>query len=128
MLAAIADIPQTDLDNFDLDEPNSWNEAKASSYSEQWEIGYKEELQSLKDMGVYKLIHRSQVPIGAKVYKGQPIFRLKRDADGKPIWWKVWYASSSKDLSKYMGKTTQVLPHRLHAWNHGGSYFTLQLQ
>jgi Reverse transcriptase (RNA-dependent DNA polymerase)/GAG-pre-integrase domain/gag-polypeptide of LTR copia-type len=88
-LAAIADIPQTDLDNFDLDEPNSWNEAKASSYSEQWETGYKEELQSLKDMGVYKLIHRSQVPIGAKIRKGRPVFRLKRDADGKPIRWKV---------------------------------------
>ena len=88
-LAAISDIPQTDLENFDLDEPNSWDEAKSSSYSEQWEMGYKEELQSLKDMGVYRLIHRSQIPAGAKIRKGRPVFRLKRDADGKPVRWKV---------------------------------------
>jgi Reverse transcriptase (RNA-dependent DNA polymerase)/GAG-pre-integrase domain len=88
-LAAIADISQADLDNFDLDEPNTWEEAKMSPYSEQWEAGYREELKSLKDMQVYKLIHRSQIPSNAKVRKGRPVFRLKRDADGKPIRWKV---------------------------------------
>ena len=70
ILAAISNLPQEDLENFNLDEPNTWNEAKSSSYREQWEIGYKEELQSLKDMGVYKLLHRSQVPAGAKIRKG----------------------------------------------------------
>ena len=89
ILAAISNIPQADLKNFDLDEPNTWNEAKSSSYSEQWELGYRDELQSLKDMGVYKLIHRSQVPAGTKIRKGRPVFRLKRDADGKPVRWKV---------------------------------------
>jgi len=89
ILAAIADIPQVDLENFDLDEPNTWTEAKASSYSEQWEAGYKDELTSLRNMGVYKLIPRSQVPVGAKIRKGRPVFRLKRDADGKPVRWKV---------------------------------------
>jgi hypothetical protein len=88
-LAAISNIPQADLENFNLDEPNTWDEAKSSSYSEQWEIGYREELQSLKDMGVYRLLHRSQIPAGAKVRKGRPVFRLKRDADGKPVRWKV---------------------------------------
>jgi hypothetical protein len=77
-LAAISDIPQTDLENFDLNEPNSWDETKSSSYSEQWEMGYREELQSLKDMGVYRLIHRSQIPVGAKIQKGRPVFRLKK--------------------------------------------------
>ena len=89
ILAAISNLPQADLENFNLDEPNTWNEAKASSYSEQWEIGYREELQSLKDMGVYRLLHRSQVPAGSKIRKGRPVFRLKRDADGKPVRWKV---------------------------------------
>ena len=89
ILAAISSIPQTDLDNFGLDEPNTWNEARSSSYSEQWELGYREELQSLKDMGVYKLLHRSQVSAETKIRKGRPVFRLKRDADGKPVRWKV---------------------------------------
>ena len=40
-------------------------------------------------MGVYKLINRSQVLIGAKVRKGHPVFQLKRDSDGKPVRWKV---------------------------------------
>jgi Reverse transcriptase (RNA-dependent DNA polymerase) len=88
-LAAIADISQADLGNFDLDEPNTWEEAKMSPYSEQWEAGYREELKSLKDMQVYKLIHRSQIPSNAKIRKGRPVFRLKRDADGKPTRWKV---------------------------------------
>ena len=70
ILAAISNIPQTDLKNFNLDEPNTWDEAKSSSYSEQWELGYRDELQSLKDMGVYKLIHCSQVPAGSKIRKG----------------------------------------------------------
>jgi hypothetical protein len=88
-LAAIEDLSQTDLGNFDLDEPNSWDEARASPYSKQWEAGFREELKSLKDMGVYKLIPRSQIPMGCKVRKGRPVFRLKRDADGKPVRWKV---------------------------------------
>ena len=67
LLAAISSIPQTDLENFDLDEPNTWQEAKSSPYSEQWEFGYREELQSLKDMGVYRLLHRSQVLAGTKI-------------------------------------------------------------
>jgi hypothetical protein len=89
ILAAILSIPQTDLDNFGLDKPNTWNEARSSSYSEQWELGYREELQSLKDMGVYKLLHRSQVLAETKIRKGWPVFWLKRDADGKPVCWKV---------------------------------------
>lgn len=49
------------------DEPRTWGEAKASADAKQWEAGYKEELKSLKDMGVYKLVPRDQVPPGQKV-------------------------------------------------------------
>ena len=89
ILAAIADIPQIDLKNYDLDKPNTWNKVKSSSYSKQWENGYKEELQSLKDMGVYKLIPCSQILLSTKIQKGHPVFRLKYDTDGKPVRWKV---------------------------------------
>ena len=40
-------------------------------------------------MGVYKLIPRSDVPQGQKIRKGMPIFRIKRDENGKGVRWKV---------------------------------------
>jgi hypothetical protein len=52
-------------------------------------MGYREELQSLKDMSIYRLIYHSQIPARPKIRKGRPVFRLKRDADGKPVCWKV---------------------------------------
>jgi hypothetical protein len=44
------------------DEPKTWDEAKNSADAGRWEAGYRDELKSLKDMGVYKLIPRSEVP------------------------------------------------------------------
>ncbi|KAF8800333.1 hypothetical protein BYT27DRAFT_7262979 [Phlegmacium glaucopus] len=70
ILAAVSDIPQTTFNNFDLDKPNSWKEAQNLPYSSQWEAGYCEELNSLKEMSVYKLVHRSQVPPSTKIRKG----------------------------------------------------------
>ena len=115
ILSAISNLPQEDLENFNLDEPNTWNKAKSSSYSEQWEIEYKEELQSLKDMGVYKLLHRSQVSAGAKIRKGRPVFCLKmaNPFDGKYAWY-------SKGLNRYTERTIRAQPHLWCAWSHGG--------
>jgi hypothetical protein len=39
ILAVMASVPNTDFSNFDLDEPKTWQEAKASSYGPQWEAG-----------------------------------------------------------------------------------------
>jgi hypothetical protein len=71
------------------DEPKTWAEAKASGDSEKWAEGYRDELKSLKDMGVYKLVPRSDVPQGQKVRKGRPIFKIKRDENGKAVRFKV---------------------------------------
>ena len=71
------------------DELRSWQEAKASPDAKRWEEGYHDELRSLKDMGVYKLIPRSDVPQGHKIRKGMPVFQIKRDETGKAIRWKV---------------------------------------
>lgn len=61
----------------------------ASPYSKEWEAGYKEELKSLKEMGVYKLIPRDQVPAGQRIRKGRPVFKIKRDKTGKAVRFKV---------------------------------------
>ena len=88
--SAISEMPQIDPSTLEFeDEPKNWKEAKASAYAKRWEEGYCEELKSLKDMGVYKLIPRSDVPQGQKIRKGVPIFRIKRDKNGKAVQWKV---------------------------------------
>jgi hypothetical protein len=71
------------------DEPQTWKEALRSGDASRWQAGFQEELDSLKEMGVYKLIPRSDVPAGCKVRKGRPVFRIKRDETGKATRWKV---------------------------------------
>ena len=89
-LSAISEMPQIDPSSLEFDdEPRTWKEAKASADAKRWEEGYRDELKSLKDMGVYKLIPRTDVPQGQKVRKGMPVFRIKCDETGKAIRWKV---------------------------------------
>ena len=89
-LFAISEMPQIDLSSLEFDnEPRTWKEAKASANAKHWEEGYHNELKSLKDMGVYKLIPRTDIPQGHKVRKGMPVFRIKHNETGKVIRWKV---------------------------------------
>lgn len=46
------------------DDPKMWEEARNSADGERWREGYLEELKLLKDMSVYKLIPRNDVPQG----------------------------------------------------------------
>lgn len=54
-----------------------------------WEAGYRNELTSLKEMGVYKLVSRPDVPQGKKIHKGKPVFEIKHDEIGKAVRHKV---------------------------------------
>ena len=71
------------------DEPKTWEEAKQSADAQRWEDGYRDELKSLKEMGVYKLVPQCEVPQGTKLRKGQPVFRIKHDETMKAVRWKV---------------------------------------
>jgi hypothetical protein len=71
------------------DDPKTWEEARNSTDGERWREGYLEELKLLKDMGVYKLIPRDDVPQGKRIRKGKPVFHIKRDETGKAVRWKV---------------------------------------
>jgi len=85
-LSAISEMLQIDPSTLEFkDEPRSWKEAKGSADAKCWEEGYHDKLKSLKEMGVYKLIPRSDVPQGHKIRKGMPIFRIKHDEMGKAI-------------------------------------------
>ncbi|TFY55609.1 hypothetical protein EVG20_g9260, partial [Dentipellis fragilis] len=64
------------------DDPKSWKEAMASDKREQWIGGATEELQSLKDLNVYKLVPRDTVPRDRKILKGRLLCTRKRDEAG----------------------------------------------
>jgi hypothetical protein len=90
LLALISEMTDIDPESLQFeDEPRTWDEAKDSADAARWEAGYREELKSLKDMDVYKLIPRSEVPPGKRIRKGKPVFHIKRDEDGKAVRWKV---------------------------------------
>jgi hypothetical protein len=66
------------------DEP-TFREAMNSPDADKWTLGIQDELKSLKEMGVYKLVHRSDVPVGRKVLRGKWVLLLKRDEHGNPV-------------------------------------------
>jgi hypothetical protein len=49
-------------------------EALAGDDAEKWRDSMKEELESIKKYGVYRLVPRSSVPAGQKVLKGKFIY------------------------------------------------------
>ena len=71
------------------DEPRTWVEAKQSGDAQQWEAAYRDELKSLRDMGVYKLVPRAAMPAGQKVRTWHPVFKIKRDEHGNAVRFKV---------------------------------------
>lgn len=77
------------LDDIGDNTPKAWEEAKNSPDAAKWKAAYQEELQSLKDMNVYKLVPRSAVPEGQRIHKGKPVFRVKSDENGNAVRWKV---------------------------------------
>ena len=82
-----------------------------------WEEGYHDELKSLKDMGVYKLIPRTDVPQGHKVRKGMPVFRIKHNKTGTAIRWKVhlMFKGFEQIYEKDYTKTTSPTAH-MESW------------
>lgn len=89
-LSAISEMTKIDPSTLEFeDEPKTWDEAKQSINAKHWEEGYRDELKSLKEMGVYKLVPRCNIPQGTKIQKGHPVFRIKHDETGKAVWWKV---------------------------------------
>ena len=118
VLSAISEMPQIDPSTLEFeDEPRSWKEAKESADAKRWEEGYRDELKSLKEMGVYKLIPRSDVPQGHKIRKGMPVFRIKRDETGKAIRWKVHlvFKGFEQIYGKDYTKTTSPTA-RMESW------------
>ncbi|KNZ76823.1 hypothetical protein J132_07008, partial [Termitomyces sp. J132] len=50
-----------------------------------WQTVYNKELKSLKDMGVYCLIPREEVPTRYRIHCGYPVFALKHNEKGEVV-------------------------------------------
>jgi hypothetical protein len=88
LLAMISEMTDFDPESLQFeDELKTWDEAKAkdSPDAARWEAGYKDELESLKDMEVYKLIPQSEVPQGKHIRKGKLVFHIKQDEMGQAV-------------------------------------------
>jgi len=118
VLSALGDTEGIDPRTIGLDdEPRTWKEAQASLEAKEWTKGYLDELKSLKEMGIYKLVPRSSVPAGAKIRKGRPVFTRKRDENGNVVRHKVRLVF--KGFEQIYGKdyTTTTSPTaRMESW------------
>jgi hypothetical protein len=82
--AYAADLASPLINPRNPDEP-TFREAMNSPDTDKWTLGIQDELKSLKEMGVYKLIPRSDVPTGRKILRGKWVLLLKRDEHGNPV-------------------------------------------
>jgi hypothetical protein len=73
------------------DDPCNYTEAMAAPDTDQWIAGTREELDALRDKGVYVLVHRSDVPPGKTILDLKPVYHRKRDMTGEVIRNKVQY-------------------------------------
>ena len=100
----------------DVEDPDapSWTEALESGDRDKWLEGAEAELNSLREMGVYKLVPRSEVPTNRSVLRGKFVCQLKRNEIGDPVRHKVrWVAKGfqqvwGRDFSKTTSPTTRL--------------------
>ena len=91
VLSAIADGSMEPV--LDSGDDPSWADALASPDREYWIAGGCDELKSLKDLNVFVLVPRSEVPRGQKPLKGKLVCKRKRDDAGNIVRYKVRYVA-----------------------------------
>lgn len=100
----------------DVEDPDApdWSEALESSKRDKWLEGANVELTGLRDMGVYEVIPRSEVPSNQSVLRGKFVCRLKCNELGDPVRYKVrWVAKGfqqvwGRDFSKTTSPTARL--------------------
>jgi hypothetical protein len=115
MISEMTDFDPESL-QFD-DELKTWDEVGDSPDAAHWEAGYKDELKSLKDMEVYKLIPQSKAPQGKHIRKGKPVFHIKQNKMGHAVRWKVHlvFKGFEQIYGKDHTKTTSPTAH-MESW------------
>ena len=124
--ACLLDAGPDDSDFLEVDEevdpedPKTFQEAMGRSDRDKWIVAIKEELKSIDDLKVYKLVPRSQaIKEGRKVLKGRFVFHLKRDQFGAIERWKARFvargdrATPGIDFNKTTSPTMRLETFRL---------------
>src|SRR5882762_2116861 len=78
----------TDVDVTSPEEPCSFSEAMASPEAPKWLAACNEELDSIADLGVFRLVPRNAAT-GRTIMDSKFVFKLKRDKHGNPVRWKA---------------------------------------
>ena len=68
-----------------------YQEAMMSPNATEWTRTLQEEFTSLKELGVYHLVPRPSIPLGHRIMRSRPIFKLTRDECGNPSCFKARY-------------------------------------
>jgi transposase InsO family protein len=100
----------------DVEDPDApeWPDAIKTDEREKWLEGARTELDSLREMRVFELVLRRDVPANRSVLRGKFVCRLKRDAVGNPVRYKVrWVAKGfqqvwGRDFSKTTSPTARL--------------------
>jgi hypothetical protein len=74
------------------EEPCTMEEAMASPDAPKWLVACNEEITSIEDLGVFRLVPCSTAN-GHKIMDGKFIFRIKRDKNGNAIRWKARFVA-----------------------------------
>ena len=119
ILAAIADHSTIDPRTLAGDEPRDWEDSQRRPPAEaaEWKAAFEDEIKSLKDMGVYKLVPRSEVPASAKIRRCKAVLKNKLDEKGNLARRKVRYVF--KGFEQQYGKdyTSTTSPTaRMESW------------
>jgi len=88
--AYVAELASPLINTHNPDEP-TFRKAMNSPDADKWILGIQDELKSLKEMGVYRLVPRSDVPTGQKILRGKWVLLLKRDKHGNAVCHKAWF-------------------------------------
>jgi len=119
ILAAIADHSAIDPHALAGDEPRDWEDSQRRPPAEaaEWKAAFKDKIKSLKDMGVYKLVPRSEVPAGAKIRRCKAVLKNKLDENGNLARRKVRYVFKGFEQQygkDYMSTTSPTA--RMESW------------
>jgi hypothetical protein len=81
-------LSSSNIDVTSPEEPCTFQEAMASPDTPKWLAACNEELQSICDLNVFKLVPRRTAG-DRTIMDGKFVFKLKRDENGTVIRWKV---------------------------------------
>ena len=72
------------------DEPCTFADAMASPDAPNWLAACNEELASIRELNVFKLVPKSTAD-GRSLMNGKFVFKVKHDEEGRAVRWKVRY-------------------------------------